>query len=244
MIKSEATFAGDLIIFGNYAEEDNLFALSRTGEKRWSTRIGSKGILSRVVAINEELIGVSTLDGTIAILRTRTGDQIHIHKLNNPVFANPLLLNDRQLLVSEVTGQVHCFSAQLTPAWSFKAGGNIFSSFAMEKEDISRNSSLFFGSYDNCLYKLQISKDGRELSWKCQLNSPIYSQPVIVGDKIISCTTNGSVVVVKMDEGTVINEIQMDGEVFSSPVVHGDKILFGCRDNFLYCLNCKDLSPT
>lgn len=240
MIKSEALLVDNLLVFGNYSENSNLFALNKeNGSVIWSKRVGSRGILSRAVLMKGgDRIGVTTLDGTLQIITTDPGETVFSYKLKNPIFTNPIEINNH-LIVAEVTGCIHCFNSDLVPLWSLGTGGNIFSPFEVEAMD-SSEWNLFFGCYDHCLYNvsLTIEEDGRlahKLMWKRELSGPIYAKPLLYNEDVICCTTKGSVSSVGKEEGTVNWDHQMGGEIFSSPATHQHYCLVGSRDNFLYC---------
>lgn len=246
MIKSEPIIIKNSVVFGNYSDDHNLFAIDKdSGKLTWSKRVGGKGILTRPAIINNCMV-ICTLDGTIEVCNPSTGHTIATLKLNNPIFANPFAIKDH-IIVAEVTGVVHCFKTlndKLYSVWEYKSGGNIFQIRAYELT--SNRWDLLFGCYDNCLYKLQLDLNNStltfKLSWKTQLNSSIYGRPAwdLKTNRIICCTTKGEINILESETGIIIGQRKMNGEVFSSPALQDQSIVFGCRDNFVYCLNSSD----
>lgn len=238
MIKAEAIVAGNLMLFGNYSEGDNFFCLNwKTGQKIWSRRIGLKGILSKAVVAQDSLL-ICSLDGTIAIVSLLTGESEYTRKIDNPIFANPVLIEDN-FIITEVTGTLYCLNYQLNVLWSYRVEGNVFSSMELQKID-NNKWNLFFGCYDHCIYKLEMFTNEKKdvsykLGWKLSLNATIYAKPVLHKDMVVCCTTNGVINSVDISRGQLIGKYELPGEIFSSPVLWENQLFIGSRDDHLYC---------
>lgn len=147
-------------------------------------------------------------------MQTRTGQSVAQYQLGSPVFTSPVMVKDH-LIVSEVKGRVNCFNLALDLLWTVEVGGNLFSS--CEVEGGSDNEwSLFFGCYDNCLYKLTVHGETPldcKIAWKRDVGAPVYAKPVLNGDTVICCTTKGSVIAVNSKDGSVMGREETAGDL-------------------------------
>jgi acyl-CoA synthetase len=55
------------------------------------------------------------------------------------------------------------------------------------------------------------------------------------------CATEGKVMMVSLEEGSIIGELSVGGEIFSSPAVWNDLIVIGCRNNQLYVVKAQSV---
>ncbi|XP_053691716.1 beta-alanine-activating enzyme [Sabethes cyaneus] len=238
MIKCKALVIDGFIIFGNYSSRENLFALDVNGVLVWKLRLGTKGILSSPIAINERVAFVATLDGTCRCFKVIDGSEIWTKKLQSAVFANSMYIRDYQtILVPEVQGCLHCLCSQSgSELWKISTDGNIFSSPLLQRKLTS--AYVLLGCHDKHLYCFQCNKNAIKLHWKLRLQSPIYSSPVALDDQlIIVCSTSGYVNLISTSGVSILSVLKLDGEIFSTPVVvHPKKLYIGCRDNYLYQL--------
>lgn len=244
MIKSRAFVDGDLVLFGNYNYEKNLWCLQvdSTGKVnlKWNRLVGSRGILANPLPIDAASVIICTLDGTIENISIDNGETKWNKKLESPVFSSPQKIPGRPLLlVAEVSKKVCCVDFNGNLLWKFETDGHIFSSFLFHqvRDD---EIKILFGCHDKKLRCLNYKGQSLNLEWSTELQSQIFGTPRMVQinseNYVISCATNGFVNFVKLTTGAIEHSHKLPGEIFSTPVTH-EKILFvGCRDNFLYAL--------
>ncbi|XP_055541674.1 beta-alanine-activating enzyme isoform X2 [Wyeomyia smithii] len=237
MIKCKALVIGCSIIFGNYSNEQNLFALNLSGSLVWNLRLGTKGILSSPISLNNQLAFVATLDGTCSCFRVDDGAEMWTKKLQSAIFANSVFLSDEQIiLVAEVQGSLHCFSSQSgIEFWRISTVGNIFSTPLIQR--CLDSNKVLLGCHDEHLYCFEYnSKRVVALKWKLKLQSPIYAGPVALDNEyVIACSTSGYINAISTNTVQTNSVVKLNGEIFSTPVVVNSKTLFvGCRDNILY----------
>ncbi|XP_055381999.1 beta-alanine-activating enzyme [Condylostylus longicornis] len=243
MIKSKCLVIEEFVIFGNYGEKENLFCLNRKDlSLKWSLRLGSKGILSSPIKVEENLILVCTLDGTVSSFDIESGEQQWFIKYANPIFSTSTYINELNvILLSEVNGMLHLLSKEGLEQSSFKADGNIFSSFEIQKLD--NQIFAYFGCYDCNVYCAKIQQDSIEIIKKIKLQSSIYSTPksISINDTyfIVSCSSLGIINILDIKLEKVIKKLKLNGEIFSSPLFVDDKLYIGCRDNHLYCIEFR-----
>ncbi|XP_065073672.1 beta-alanine-activating enzyme [Ochlerotatus camptorhynchus] len=247
MIKCKALVIESVIIFGCYAEEHNLFALNLDGSQIWKTHLGSKGILSSPVFLGNGSAFVATLDGTYCCFIVKTKVEVWRGKLESPVFANAVHLQQHDLiLIAEVQGRIHCLTGKCgTKLWCISTAGNLFSS----PKVVNTNDDLIdilVGCHDKHLYCFcfrpgKYSAENPLLKWKLRLQAAIYATPCIVNRLAVVCSTSGWINVICLDRVRPIGVLKLDGEVFSTPLIVDLSVVYvGCRDNKLYKLSlCK-----
>ncbi|XP_059618056.1 beta-alanine-activating enzyme [Phlebotomus argentipes] len=246
MIKCRPLVLSEVVIFGNYSHEQNVWCLSKeTGNVMWCRKVGDKGILANPLHIRIDNILVATLDGSVEILDTKTGNQVFQTHLKAPIFSSPAIVEfsakEVKIVIAEVNGTINTFTVAenhtLQPENPFKVSGNIFSSFTVFNQ--SANSALVaFGCHNSCIYCLRVRPEDSLLSleWKTRLASPIFSTPCRFAEAFLCCcTTSGQLTILCAEVGQVKSSQQLPGEAFSSPVARGRQIFIGCRDNHLYC---------
>ena len=54
----------------------------------------------------------------------------------------------------------------------------------------------------------------------------------------VSCTS-GVLAILDLTTGSIVRSYMLAGEVFSSPVVDDGKIIVGCRDDYIYRIDCR-----
>lgn len=126
---------------------------------------------------------------------------------------------------------------------------------------------LFCGSHDSHVHCWDTTNEGVSL-WKTSLDSEVYSIPTpsilsnnvppppppLTADSHLSshshlhtntstsviCVASSAGVVYILDSttGSVSGSLKLPGQVFSSPAMSDNLIVVGCRDNYLYCIEC------
>ncbi|KAL5011810.1 hypothetical protein ScPMuIL_010361 [Solemya velum] len=197
-----------------------------TCEILWRYECG-KPMFSSPVA-TEAGVGVGCVDGLLYFF-SHTGQLVWKFMTGAPVFSSPT--------VFAVSQQEH-----------------------LHRADQQANQVLIFGSHDCFVYCTSLRG---EFKWRTKLDSSIYSSlyglcvssshvpedksqlqnvyccalNVNSGDLCVVTTTGGHVYLLNLVTGSIICDYELGGEVFSSPVAHNSQIVFGCRDNFVYCLD-------
>ena len=245
MIKSKALVVGDLVMFGNYNYQNNLWCVQLSPEGvslKWNRLVGSRGILAAPLLISSHSAIICTLDGTLESLRISDGTEIWSKKLESPIFSTPQQIPGKdEFLVAEVSKKIHCFDFNGNFLWNFETSGHIFSSFLFNQISLD-DTQILFGCHDKQLRCLNYNhqKQATNLAWSTELQSQIYGSPRMIEidhEKfVVSCATSGFVNFVKLTDGSIEHSHKLSGEIFSTPAIHGRIIFVGCRDNFLYCL--------
>lgn len=235
MVKSRVYIVGDILVFGNYNSESNVWCLrADDGVLIWTKKIGNKSIYSGIIGNNTDLF-VTTLDGVCAAVELFTGKSLWETRLQSPIFSTPKIVRNA-LLVAEVLGVVHCiYHHDGKILSSYKANGNIYSSI----ESIGENL-ICFGCYDKSVYCISIDPDAPlfKLLWKVETSGQIFSTPKFFmfdsNNLVLICTTNGFVSVLDIN-GKLLKQFRVNGDIFSTPCVIMNKAIVASRNNLLYC---------
>lgn len=185
------------------------------------------------------------MDGTYARICCDTGAIEWQQQMKTPIFSSPRQLFDwERICVAEVSGTVHCIDFEGVTLWRCSVGGNVFSSF-----EIIRNRdttvSVIFGCYDRNVYCLHVSEkanDEYSIAWRLSMEGQIFATPILLSNEfVLTCDTNGQVLVFRWLDGSIMGTYKADGQIFSSPAVCAkDRVFVGCRNNNLYCLQLSE----
>ncbi|XP_075215445.1 aminoadipate-semialdehyde dehydrogenase [Lycorma delicatula] len=222
------------IVFGSY--DHNLYCLcSKTGSQVWCYK-GSASFSSVPCVTDSRKIITASLDGTCIALTSDTATLLWSYKLSSPVFASPVIFG-HNVIFAQVTGTLYCFNINSGKlCWKLNVDGNIFSSLTLCERN--NESVIVFGCHDHYVYCLSTNSEPKVI-WKTCFESSIFSTPFVYGKnkKLIAvCTTKGIINILDLNDGSILSSHIMPGEIFSSPVIEGNNIVFGCRDNYVYCL--------
>ncbi len=243
MVKSKVCIIDDLVIFGNYNSECNLWCIrADDGTLIWNTKIGEKSIYAGIVEMPNCKLFIATLDGICTAIEPSTGHSLWKTKLQSPIFSTAKVLGNA-IFVAEVLGIVHCIdlcSGKILGL--FNADGNIYSSIEYIDE-----KTICFGCYDKSLYCITINDNNGslfKLLWKVETAGQIFASPkkfVFESTSLVlACSTSGIVYIVDLN-GKLVKRFRIDGEIFSSPAVADNSVVIASRNNLLYCFDLKSI---
>jgi outer membrane protein assembly factor BamB len=117
---------------------------------------------------------------------------------------------------------------QLEIRWQFKAKDSVESAAAIVGD------TVYVGSYDEHLYALDFATGKERWSYKA---GPIKAPPSVRDGLVYVGDADGIFHCVEAATGKKRWTFQTDSEISSGANFVGDKVLFGCGDEFLYCLS-------
>ena len=119
-----------------------------------------------------------------------------------------------------------------TLKWVFGTKDGVESSPA-----IGSDGTIYFGSYDSCLYAVGDSGSQGVLQWKFPTNGPIDCSPTVDGDGIIYFGSRDSTIYALYPDGSIKWTFKAAGALESSPAIDGNGYLYiGSFDGNLYAL--------
>jgi outer membrane protein assembly factor BamB len=119
-----------------------------------------------------------------------------------------------------------------TLKWAFETGDGVESSPA-----IGPDGTIYFGSYDSCLYAVTDNGNEGVLKWKFPTDGPIDCSPTVDGNGIIYFGSRDSTLYALYPDGSIRWTFQAGGAFESSPTIDGNGYLYiGNFDGNLYAL--------
>ena len=116
--------------------------------------------------------------------------------------------------------------------WVFATGSGVESTPALGSD-----GTIYFGSYDSCLYAVTDNGTSSTLKWKFRTNGPVDCSPTVDGDGIIYFGSRDSTVYALYPDGSIKWTFQGNGAFESSPTIDGNGYLYiGSFDGNLYAL--------
>jgi outer membrane protein assembly factor BamB len=141
---------------------------------------------------NKEIISMSGVSGEMSVVARSDHSP-------TAVFSG----TDGRYIFGDERGNLVLLAADGDQVWKFKNGAKI--SF------ISRDGSDYLAaSFDNFIYKFS---RGGNVEWKRRLNGRVASDPIVVdGTAVASTIGGGTVFVLRLKNGKILNQIEGDGD--------------------------------
>jgi outer membrane protein assembly factor BamB len=116
--------------------------------------------------------------------------------------------------------------------WAFETGDGVESSPA-----IAEDGTIYFGSYDSCVYALADDVDSARMIWKYKTGGPVDASPTIDGDGIIYIGSRDSNLYAFYPDGSLRYKFKAGGGIESSATIDDRGYLyFGAFDGNFYAL--------
>jgi len=123
-----------------------------------------------------------------------------------------------------------------TLKWLYVVGDGVESS-----PGIGPDGTIYFGSYDSCVYALRDDGSHATLLWKYKTNGVVDASPTIGGDGTIYIGSRDSTLYAFNPDGSILWTYDADGGIESSVTINGDGVIYvGGMEGALYALG----SPT
>ncbi|KOC66840.1 Acyl-CoA synthetase family member 4, partial [Habropoda laboriosa] len=231
----------EMIFVGSY--DCYIYCLSvKDGSQIWKFK-GSSGSINASGCLHfpTSTVLFGTLDGSCLALRQSSGKVFWKHKLSNPIFVAPLLLNSGFVLFCSVTGLLCCFDIEVNvKLWTYKINGNVFSYIVKQNDASTKYENIILATQNKNVYCLQSEdtnfKTEPTLKHVLNLHSPILATPWCENNFLFIACTDGTLNIYDSIKNRLIKIEKLPGEVFSSPIVDNDVAIIGCRDNNVYVL--------
>jgi outer membrane protein assembly factor BamB len=124
-----------------------------------------------------------------------------------------------------------------TRKWAFPTGDGVESSPA-----IGHDGTIYFGSFDSCVYAIRDEGDHGRLLWKFKTGGPVDASPTVGGDGTIYIGSRDSILYAFNPDGSILWAYDCGGDIESSVTIAGDgRIYFGGMDGKVYALG--DIGP-
>ena len=233
-IWSSPIVTGEMVIFGAY--NGNVYALDRrSGKISWqfqeSDFVGSSPALAEefgIVAIGLEHT-LQYQKGSVVGLNRMTGDRVWEFPARNFVHSTPLYIPSHQIfVVGSNDNDCVCLDAKSGHLrWMFQTSGPVKSRAALGLIA----GIVLFGCFDHCVYAVDIETGS--LRWKVETEGIVYSEPLVIHDRVYVTSTDKQMYVLDLYSGNVLHRWDADSKLFSSPMQVGGKIYLGTNAGVL-----------
>ncbi|XP_076237373.1 aminoadipate-semialdehyde dehydrogenase [Calliopsis andreniformis] len=220
-----------------------IYCLSvKDGTNIWKVQISNGSIsASGCLHLSSNSVLFGTLDGFCSAVEQSSGKIVWKHKLDNPIFVTPTVLNSGLVLFCSVTGILCCFDIEINvQMWNYKINGNVFSNIVKRNDTLTGCENIIVASQNKNVYCLQSIdssfKSEPSLKYVLNLHSPIFATPWNEDNILYVACTDGTLYTYNIARNKLTKTVKLPGEVFSSPVVSDHIMVVGCRDNNVYVL--------
>ncbi|HUC83408.1 MAG TPA: PQQ-binding-like beta-propeller repeat protein [Flavisolibacter sp.] len=143
------------------------------------------------------------------------------------VISTPALLQNKLVVFGNQNGLVEALDVTSgKKRWAFQTGGPIFSSPAVQ------NDNLVFGSADGFVYCLN---SAGKLRWKYKTEAAVLGSPHIENGVVYIGGSDHHFRALNLENGELVFDFaELGGPIVSKPVIAGNVLLFGAWDKFLY----------
>lgn len=215
LFKTGPVVVEDIIYVASNSGTVSAFDLA--GKIIWENDLEEGVYNSIMVYRNSVVVATDTL--TMYSLNSKDGDEEWSADLDDRVITlTPLAFGDN-IYFGCYSGKFYSINVGSGDlAWTFMAGGPIYSSPALYKK------SILFGSDDGYLYSLDHEKG--TLIWKFKAGGPVNSSPIVAFESVF-VTADRTLFALDPVKGTVLWQNSFDSRIKTSPAIADDSVILG-----------------
>jgi acyl-CoA synthetase len=178
----------------------------------------------------------ATIHGKAFAMSTLAGEIVWETELKSPVYSTPLFNpHEHAIIVGSVGASIVSLKCDDgTVNWEVSVDKPIFSS-----PQWVCNSSIgevfVVGSHDGHLRCF--SSASGNLIWSTNLGSVVFASPFVYDEYIIATVTGGTIYLVGIQDGAILDSKTLPAEIYSSPVAYNGSVFVGCRDDHLHAFS-------
>ncbi|VDM11956.1 unnamed protein product [Wuchereria bancrofti] len=135
------------------------------------------------------------------------------YDLGKCIDATPIVENGSIFLGSH-SGRFVSLSLDGTKEWEVQFDDRIEATACYQNGIIAVGNKCLFGSYDKCLYLVDIKN--QMMLWKIVCDGSILSSPMLVGTIVLCATLRGEFLSVELETGTILWKIQLAAPIFAN----------------------------
>ena len=220
-IVSGLVVSGGRVYFG--CNDGKVYALSaaelrkewefQTGDKVWSTPV-----------VSGETVYVSSFDKKVYALNAADGTEKWHFEAGGAIVSAPLVYNDTVYFGSF---DRHIYAVDAADG-SLRWRSEVEADKWFWAQPVAYDNVIYAPNLDGKVYMLD-AENGYEVTGPVELNSPISSSPVVVGDKVIIASQEGRVFSLDTSSnrvGTSIFTVSNDDEVIRAPLCASEGVVY------------------
>lgn len=195
--------------------DHKVYALDSKGNKLWEFKAGN-AIWAQPISDGDKLY-VASMDHFLYALNKSNGSLVWKADCGASLMGTPVLSKQGVLYVGTFGNELLAIDAQTGKInWKFAAGGGVWSG------PVEADTTVYFGDLKGNFFL--VNTDSHQAINKTQPDGPIVAQPLILPDKIIYVTENGTVTAIDPTGKALWNKT-INGKLYTTPVLAGDRIL-------------------
>ncbi len=222
-----------------YLSDQSVYAIdSSNGTMTW--RFPAKPDASKpfyaAPAVGNNLIVAGNYGHFLYGIDPGNGAQKWVFEGSGNFVGSPLIINDT-ILAPSSNNLLYALTLDGKLRWTFEAKNGFWATPA------SDGKYVYAPSLDHILYTLNLS-DGKQVRTR-DLGSALISSPVLTSDGILYISTmEGSIIAIKVVDGSVLWTMKTGGRVWSSPALNDNTLYVGNLDGKIFAISAKDGSVT
>jgi len=193
----------------------------------------------------DERVFAGTADGTVFALETETGEQIWTAPTGDAIATGPTVAVDR-VYVADDAGTMLALDAATGQSWfTYEIGAG----FTTSPTVLATAETTFVGATDSYCHVTDTTVGRRKLrGWLfsrkgVELDGPIRSSPVVVGDVCCVGDASGSLYGIAVDDAEPIWHVVLANAVSGTPAVAPGRLFVGSDDERLTCFEWDTNEP-
>jgi len=193
----------------------------------------------------EQRVFAGTADGTVVALEAETGDEAWTVPTGGAIVDGPTIAEGR-IYVADDTGVMLALDAATGQTWfTYEAQ----SGFTTSPTVLAAAETTFVGATDSYCHVTDTTVGRRKLrGWLfsrkgVELDGPVRSAPVVVGDVCCVGDASGSLYGISVDDAEPIWHVALADAVSGTPAVASDRLFVGSDDDRLTCLEWETAGP-
>jgi len=233
-ISSAANFYKSQVLWGS--EDATLYAIDRkTGELQWKHSVDDQIQCGATVAENRCFL--AGCDSKFHIIDLDKEEEVDAVEIGSPTGATPAVLGKNVLFGTEDGNfySINYRKPEINWVWSDPKGSTAIRSSAAAKKGI-----VVFGARNRKVVAL--NPDSGELLWQTTVKAKVDASPIIAGEHVYACSTDGRLYTLDLKTGEILWQKQFNGALLGSPgIVGGDnpRLVVATERGVVYCLKEK-----
>ena len=230
-INSGANFYKSLVLWGS--EDATLYALDQnTGKLQWKHSVEDQ--IQCGATVVEDRCFLAGCDSKFHIIDLEAGNEADAVEIGSPTGVTPAVLGQNVLFGSEEGSffSIDFGAPKINWTWSDPKGATPIRSSAAVTEGF-----VVFGARNRKVVAL--NPDTGDLLWQTTVKAKVDASPIIAGDRVYACSTDGRLYTLDLQTGKILWQKQFNGAFLGSPAIVGGsspRLVVATERGLVYCL--------